>query len=398
MLSDIFGEDKREKFQIILSLIKDRDITGIIYGKRGIGKKFLISKLVKEVSTNKDRAVFIEGTDKWHLHLLQELGINADENISREEFLIELVNFLEGFPGRLFVVVNNGQNLSPQQISQLLHLIGFKDRISTIIIGDETLKEKLNPFKLGKVEASLNFVFEVRPPEPEEFIRYFNEKYSGKIEKKALKKLYSLTGGSIKDAENIIMKIGRFPVKAEDISQENRNYLPVFVIIITVSATALAYWLFVQLYTQEKEQAVKTTAVKKINIQDKKLPEEGVIEEGLPVKPKRKKEVPLNKELEYVTAKIAESLKNEDWNIPELKFRKPEYRFVLQVASFKNRQNAEKLKNKLSKELGSVSIINRKNGLKTVVIYASGKEEVKKIQKFLTEKGLKPIIRKVDER
>ncbi|SNZ02420.1 Sporulation related domain-containing protein [Persephonella hydrogeniphila] len=385
MLSDIYGQDKRDKYLLIYNLLKDRNIFGIVYGKRGIGKRFIINKAIRSISTPEDRVVFLEAGDNIYTSILRELGIYEHEIYTKEDFLIYFIDFVEKFKGRIFIVINNAQKFTEKELSEIFHLLSLKERVSTILIGDETLKEKLNPFKIGKMEAAVNFVFEINPPEFEEFKRYFDEKYGGKIEKKALKKLYQISGGSLSDAENIIIQLGKFPIKASDLKTKDKN-LPVMisVLLLTIAITVVISYMILKPEEEKKE-------IKKITVIDKKLPEEGSVINELPVKPKKKKGFDSDRLIKEVLEELS---KIQLQDVPELRFYEKPKKYIIQIASFKNEQYALELKERLSKKF-LAEIITRKNGIKSVIVFASNKKEVDNIINELNKMGFKPLVRKV---
>ncbi|NPA17427.1 MAG: hypothetical protein GXO05_06745 [Aquificae bacterium] len=396
MLSDIFGEDKREKYLIILNLLKDDDIVGILYGKKGIGKKFIVTKAVRNVAGKEDIVVFMEASDGWYSQLLSRIGIPVESDLTREEFLLRFIDFLERFDGRLFVIFNNSQRFTEKQLAEVIQLLGFKEKVSVFVIGDDSLKEKLNPFKIGRVEAAVNFIFEVRPPEYSEFLRYFNEKYGGKLQEKVVKKLYQLSGGSIKNAEDIIIKTGKFPVTLEDLGEKRDFPVVPFVVLVVVILTGGIYYLF--LYGKENVPEIPTRTEPpppQPEIVDKKLPEEGNIEHLLPVKPRKKKDLNLQFLVDEVSEGITEALEGIDFDIPPLKHYTPPRRYAVQVASFKNEKNALRLKERLSTKFMGVDLIKRKNGITTVVIYAADKKLAEEISDKLRKEGFKPLVKKV---
>jgi len=388
MLSDIYGQDKKEKYLIIVNLLKDSNIFGIVYGKKGIGKSYIVEKAVNDVSQEKDKKIFLEADLNWFRNLLAELGTDIPESVSKEEFFIYFVDFVEKFSGRIFIVVNNVQKLSEKQLTEIYHLIGIKDKVSTILIGDENLKRKLSLFKVGKMETSVNFKFEIKPPEFYEFERYFYQKYGDKVEKKAVKKLYSLTEGSIEQAEQIISQIGRFPVKGSDIKlpTDRKKLLKIsalFVILLMVSAGYFAF------FKKEEKNVIKPEKVIKM---DKKLPTEGSVVQDLPVKTKKKKKTDILELVDIIKGEI-KNLRLDD--IPEISFYRKPIRYIVQIGSFKNKNNAVRLEEKLSKDFTGIKVIEGKNGINSVVIYASDKKEAGKIISKLKKQGLNPILRKV---
>jgi len=395
MLSDIFGEDKREKYLIILNLIKDRDITGIIYGKKGIGKKFIITKAIRSVASDKDKVVFIESAPNWHLQLLSQLGLSAEENISKEDFLLALMEFLEGFSGRLFVVFTDAQRLSKKQLAEIVHLLGTRDKVSVVIIGDENLKETLNPFRTGKLEKALNFIFEIKPPELDEYIRYFWEKYREKVSKRAIKKLYRLTGGSIEEGEGILLGLGTFPINERDIPGTEGNEKTLFVLV----AGGFAIFIFAVLtylitFQKTMKENMNLKAVD-IVLKDKKLPEEGKIIDDLPIKPVKKRALDTEKIIYYINQRLDEEMGKLEINIPQLRHYVPPEEYHIQVASFRKKENALRLKNKLSENLENVKVVEKKNGVSTVVVVVHNREKTDKIVKTLTGLGFKPLVIKV---
>lgn len=388
MLSDIYGYDKKEKYLIIFNLLKDRNIFGIAYGKKGIGKKFIIKKAVNEVSKEKDKKVFLEAGSDWYRILLKELKIDAPEPVSKEEFFMYFVDFVEKFSGRIFIVINNIQKLPEKQIKEMYHLLSLKEKVSVILIGDESLKDRINPFKIGKMEAFVNFIFEIKPPEFPEFERYFQNKYGKKIEKKAVKKLYLLSEGSIQQAEELILQIGKFPIKGSDIKIPHRkkSFIKLFILSGSVFLFGIGLLLF---FRNSGEQTLEPEKVIKM---DKKLPVEGSVAHDLPVKTKKKKKQDI--------LSIVGDIKKEIGNLrleepPQVKFYKKPVKYIIQAASFKNMDNALKLKEKISQDLSGVEILERKNGIKSVVIYASDKKEAGKIISKLKMYGLKPLLKKV---
>ncbi|WP_293445119.1 SPOR domain-containing protein [Persephonella sp.] len=388
MLSDIYGYDKKEKYLIIFNLLKDGNVFGIAYGKKGIGKKFIIKKAVNEISKEKDKKVFLEAGSEWHRVVLKELKIDAPEPISKEEFFMYFVDFVEKFSGRIFIVINNIQKLSEKQIKELYHLLGLKEKVSVISIGDESLKNRLNPFKIGRMETFINFIFEIKPPEFPEFERYFQNKYGNKIDKKAVKKLYSLSEGSIQQAEELILQIGKFPIKGSDIKTPYNKKSSVKLFILTGSV----FLIGISLLLFFKNSVKQTIEPEKIIKMDKKLPVEGSVAHDLPVKTKKKKK----QDILSIVGEIKEEIGNLRLEeLPQVKFYKKPVKYIIQVASFKNMDNALKLKEKISQDLPGVEILERKNGIKSVVIYASDKEEAGKIINKLKIHGLKPLLKKV---
>ncbi|WP_457625920.1 SPOR domain-containing protein [Persephonella sp.] len=385
MFSDIYGQDKKEKYLIIYNLLKDGNVFGILYGKKGIGKKFIVNKAVRSVSADGDRIIFLEAGEDIYSLILKEIGIYRQEIYSKEDFLIYFIDFLEKFQNRVFIVINNVHQFTEKELSEIFHLLGLKEKVSTILIGDETLKEKLSPFKLGKMEAGVNFIFEVKPPEFEEFKRYFDEKYGGKIDNKALKKLYYFSAGSFSKAEEIIIGLGKFPVKASDLKTKNKN-LPALITIflLTVVITTTVFYLFFKPEEKKKE-------IKKITVVDKKLPEEGSIINELPVKPRKKNEFNVEKIIDRISKQLSDIQIQE---IPPLSFYKKPVKYVIQIASFRNEKYAQQLKEKLSEKF-PVDVIVRKNGIRSVVIFASDKKEVDNIISRLKETGFKPLVKKV---
>ncbi len=389
MLSDIYGLDKKEKYIIIFNLLKSGNIFGIVYGKEGVGKKYIVEKAVDKVLNKNDKKVFLEANPDWYKNLLREIGTSPLRELSKEEFFLNFVDFIDNFSGRIFIVINNVQKLSETQIIEIYHLIGIKEKVSTILIGDESLKPKLNPFKIGKIEASVNFIFEVKPPEFSEFERYFLQKYGGKIEKKAIKKLYILSEGSIGRSEGILSQLSKFPIKGSDlkIAKNGKKHLRLFATLLIVLLIFFGYLLFFK--REEKKNVLNPEKVIKM---DKKLPVEGSVIQNLPVKTKKKKKT----DILYFLSSIKEGIKNVKLeSIPKISFYKKPIRYVIQIGSFRNENNALKLKEKISKDFFGVKIINRKNGIKSVVVYASNKEEAGKIISKLKKYGINPILKKV---
>ncbi|NPA13035.1 MAG: AAA family ATPase [Aquificae bacterium] len=454
MLSDIFGLDKKEKFLIILNLMRNQDVVGILYGKEGIGKKFILKKILKNIAGNNDKVVFLDSGENWYVDLLTQLGLDVDEHITKEDFLVQFVNFLEKHPGRVFIIFDNGQNLSTKNIQEIVQLLGFKDKVSVVIVGTEELKEKLNPFKLGKVEASMNFIFEVKTPEFDEFSRYIKYKYGNKVDKKAVRKLYKLTEGSFKDANDIIKSVGKFPVYERDIGEgSNVSFILPFVgVAVAVGIGVVSY---IYLFPKEENKNEDQTASidqQQVEIIDKKLPEEGVvIQEPIIEETIREEDIYLEnvdnqvkKAVENVVNKPVEEHKQEKEKTPEETKTQPpvekevaqnkpqteekkenttvkpetkqvakkettekpkntasqpetkdysQYKYVIHIASFKNRNSAESLKKRLEKFLkNDVRIIPGKNGANTVIVYARDRKEAESIASFVKKWGYRPWI------
>ena len=399
MLSKIYGQQKKDIYLLIFNLLKDSNVFGILYGKKGIGKKYVVTSAINNLSSSFDKKIFIEATPLWKYEILSALEIKADEEISKEEFLIKLIDFLEKFDGRLFIVINNAQNLTEKELSELAHLLNIKEKLSVFIIGTQQLKEKLNPFKLGKIEGSINFILEVEPPEFEEFSKYFTDKYGSQIEPKALKILYKMTGGSIEEAENTILRIGKFPIEPKDLGYRPDFLKPVLLgvaifIIISVISYGIYYgWSY---FNSPKEEEI----VEKIKKLDKKLPEEGVITEGLPIKPKPKKhKKPVIKKMNFneedIIQEINQQLDNLSFDIPEVKFYQPVYNYLVQVAAFRNFDNAKKFADRLKKDFPNITVIKTKKGLSLVVIKAEDKEKAIKIKNRLKKYKLTAVIKRI---
>ncbi|WP_297454664.1 SPOR domain-containing protein [Persephonella sp.] len=399
MLSKIYGQQKKDIYLLIFNLLKDSNVFGILYGKKGIGKKYVVTSAINNLSSSFDKKIFIEATPLWKNEILSTLGIEADAEISKEEFLIKLIDFLEGFDGRVFIVINNAQNLTEKELSELAHLLNIKEKLSVFVIGTSQLKEKLNPFKIGKIEGSINFILEVEPPEFEEFKKYFTDKYGSQIEEKALKILYKMTDGSIEEAENTILRIGKFPIEPKDLGYKPDFLKPVllgvaiFTIIGVISYGIYYGWSY---FNSPKEEEI----VEKIKKLDKKLPEEGIITEGLPIKPKPKKhKKPVIKKIEFneedIIQEINRQLDNLSFDIPEVKFYQPVYNYLVQVAAFRNFDNAKKFADSLKKEFPDITVIKTKKGLSLVVIKAENKEKAVKIKNRLKKYKLSAVIKRI---
>ena len=398
MLSKIYGQQKKDIYLLIFNLLKDSNIFGILYGKKGIGKKYVVTSAINNLSSSFDKKIFIEATPLWKNEILSAIGIEADAGISKEEFLIKFIDFLENFDGRVFIVINNAQNLTEKELSELAHLLNIKEKLSVFVIGTPQLKEKLNPFKIGKIEGSINFILEVEPPEFEEFKKYFTDKYGSQIEEKALKILYKMTGGSIEEAENTILRIGKFPIEPKDLGYKPNFLKPVLMgIVVFAIISVISYGIYYgfNYFNSPKEKEI----VEKIKKLDKKLPEEGIITEGLPIKPKPKKnKKPLVKKVNFdeksIIQEINQQLDKLSFNIPEIKFYQPVYNYLVQVAAFRNFDNAKKFADRLKKEFPNITVIKTKKGLSLVVIRAEDKKKAIKIKNKLQKYKLTAIIKR----
>ncbi len=369
MFSDIYGEDKKEKYLIIRNLLRDKGCIGVIYGKKGVGKKYLVRKVIEEIKKDEDIVLFIDAQENWHYVILSELGIY--ERISKEEFLIKFFEFLQKFKGRVFIIFNNSHLLSDKQFLQIVKILGIKDKVSLIFIGEESIKQLLNPSKAGKISPLLNFIFEIKPPEFEEFYRFFKDKYGNKLSRKKVKHLFKLSGGSISEGISILEE-------GKSLRRKNMFKLLYYLSVFTIVAI-----IFIVFYGNEKREE------KKVAIKDMKLPVEGSVEDSLPVKIKRKKEFELKeREIEKNLKKIY----NQE--IPPLKFYEKKRSYKLQIATFKSLKNAENLREKLL-QTGLDSSVEHKNGLHRVIVYTSNRNELEKVLKSLKEMGFKPIVKKV---
>ncbi len=365
MLSDIYGEDKREKFLIIKSLVKDRGCIGIVYGKRGVGKKYVVGKVIDEIKKEGDISLFIDAKDNWHQIILYEIGIY--ENLGKEEFLLRFYEFLYQIKGRMFIVFNNSHLFSEKQFLEIVKMLGAKEKITVFFIGEEQIKQILNPINTGKISLLINFVFEIKPPEFEEFYRFFKEKYKNSLSKREIKKLFKISGGSIGEAVSLVES-------GTDLSKKSK--LP-YLIFVFVIAGASIYFFYV-LDEKEKSKVIK----------DMKLPVEGSVEDSLPIKVKRK-------EFKLALNGIEEKLKSiHSMNIPDIKFYEKKHIYTVQVATFKNKENAERLKNKLLQE-GLPAEVKSINDFFRVYLYTSDRNELEKVLQSLDNSGFKPIVKKV---
>ncbi|MBK3331703.1 hypothetical protein GWK41_01320 [Persephonella atlantica] len=367
MLSDIYGEDKREKFLIIKNLMKDKDCIGVVYGKKGTGKRYLINKVINEIKKDKDIILFIDAQENWYQSILSEIGIY--EEVGREEFLIRFFEFLQKFKGRMFIVFNNCHLLSEEQFLQIVRVLGIKDKVSLIFIGDEKTRNLLNPVNTGKILSTINFAFEIKPIEFDEFFRFFKDRYGGKLSKRKIKKLFKISHGSLSEGISIVES-------GKDL-HGRRWWLYLVFLFLTVA-------IFLLYLSGKKQQ-------KQIVVKDMKLPIEGSVEDSLPIKVKKKKTV-----LELNEAEIEKKLKEiYSLDIPEIKFYEKRYMYRLQVATFKNLKNAERLKEKLSQR-GLHTRIEKVKGFFKLTVYVSDRNELKKVLKSLKDMGFKPILKKVE--
>ncbi len=329
------NKKNQEIFLILKILLRDGGQKGFLYGKNSRFVSLFLMDLINSIDIDK-RVLFVSPkSGDIYRQILEKLG-KSNDNLTLEQFLIEFYKIKDKVGKKIFVVVENAEELDQTDVINLLRIFGKEKDLSIIFSGSDRLGSIINSIKTKKVFSDVNFVFRL--------------------------------DGESKNIHRILAGLVVFSV--------------------------LSGFLLFYMKNEGRDEEKKVQIVKK-DLQIIKSLEEKVVENKNVKKNSVKEDV--CDFLCLFERSIYLAVKSE--NIPDIEHEKPvvKEKYRIYAGAFRNIKNAKILIDKIFKMTDLKAEIEERGGMKNVYIKAYTKEEALEIRDRLNEIGIKPYIKRLEK-